>query len=219
MPLNQKISELTEKVTINANDNLPIVDSEEDPIESKKIKFSVIYNLFALVGHNHAGVYEPVIGAGLATQYWRGDKAWATLNQAAVAGLTTADTPTFDGLNIGAATGAGKGEINVSDGNLTTAHAYFGINTEDRLSIYQDHNFYLRLANVFHWQLSRYSISPYTNNTKSIGTKDYGFTGLYLAKATAPSTNPTGAVLYTDTADGDLKVLFANGTTKTIETD
>lgn len=45
--------------------------------------------------HNHAGVYEPVIAAGTTAQYWRGDKTWQTLNQAAVAGLTTADSPSF----------------------------------------------------------------------------------------------------------------------------
>jgi len=45
--------------------------------------------------HNHAGVYEPVLAAGVAAQYYRGDKTWATLNQAAVAGLTTVDSPDF----------------------------------------------------------------------------------------------------------------------------
>jgi len=46
------------------------------------------------------GGKEPTITAGTFAQYWRGDKAWATLNQAAVAGLTVADWPTFDQLNI-----------------------------------------------------------------------------------------------------------------------
>lgn len=90
----KKISELTEKTSVVVNDLFAIVDSAADPIETKKLKFQKIYDLFALVGHNHAGVYEPVIAAGLAAQYWRGDKAWATLNQAAVAGLTTADAVT-----------------------------------------------------------------------------------------------------------------------------
>lgn len=45
--------------------------------------------------HVHSGVYEPVIAAGTTAQYWRGDKSWATLNQAAVVGLTTADSPAF----------------------------------------------------------------------------------------------------------------------------
>jgi hypothetical protein len=38
------------------------------------------------------------IAAGTSAQYYRGDKSWQTLNQAAVAGLTTADSPTFAGV-------------------------------------------------------------------------------------------------------------------------
>jgi len=34
---------------------------------------------FALVGHNHAGVYEPAYAAGTTAQYYRGDKTWQTL--------------------------------------------------------------------------------------------------------------------------------------------
>jgi hypothetical protein len=61
----------------------------------------------AAAGHNHAGVYEPVLAAASpdpTLKYYRGDKSWATLNQAAVAGLTTADSPTLAGLNISKAT-------------------------------------------------------------------------------------------------------------------
>jgi hypothetical protein len=39
---------------------------------------------FATSGHNHTGVYEPVISAGTTGQYWRGDKSWQTLNSTAV---------------------------------------------------------------------------------------------------------------------------------------
>ena len=44
--------------------------------------------------------FEPAIAPGSTAQYWRGDKTWQTLNQAAVAGLTTASSPTFAGLTI-----------------------------------------------------------------------------------------------------------------------
>ena len=44
--------------------------------------------------------YEAALAAGTSAQYYRGDKLWATLNQAAVAGLTTADGPTFAGLSV-----------------------------------------------------------------------------------------------------------------------
>lgn len=63
---------------------------------------------------------EPAISAGTSAQYWRGDKAFATLNQAAVAGLTTADSPTFAGLTIGTLTGilkAASGVVSVATAN------------------------------------------------------------------------------------------------------
>lgn len=41
--------------------------------------------------------YEAPISAGTTAQYWRGDKSWQTLNQAAIAGLASTDTPTFAG--------------------------------------------------------------------------------------------------------------------------
>lgn len=43
--------------------------------------------------------YEPIV-SGTAAQYWRGDKSWQTLNQAAVDGLTAADSPTLAGLTL-----------------------------------------------------------------------------------------------------------------------
>ncbi len=49
--------------------------------------------------------YEAAITPGSAAQYLRGDKTLGTLNQSAVAGLTTASSPTFAGLTVsGAAT-------------------------------------------------------------------------------------------------------------------
>ena len=70
---------------------------------------------FATAAHVHTGVYEPVIAAGTSAQYWRGDKSWQTLNQAAVAGLTTADGPTFDHIHatndVGCATLTATGAV------------------------------------------------------------------------------------------------------------
>lgn len=43
---------------------------------------------------------EPVIAPGIVAQYWRGDKTWQTLNQAAVAGLTTGDSPAWISVRI-----------------------------------------------------------------------------------------------------------------------
>lgn len=47
-----------------------------------------------------------IINPGTTAQYFRGDKTWQTLNQAAIAGLTIADTPTFAGLVISGTTDA-----------------------------------------------------------------------------------------------------------------
>lgn len=54
---------------------------------------------------------EGAISAGTTAQYWRGDKSFQTLNQAAVAGLTTGSSPTFTGLTLSG----------LSDGCLTAA--------------------------------------------------------------------------------------------------
>lgn len=43
---------------------------------------------------------EPTIAAGTSSQYWRGDKTWQTLNQAAIIGLTSTDSPTFAGITL-----------------------------------------------------------------------------------------------------------------------
>jgi hypothetical protein len=59
---------------------------------------------YAPATHLHAGVYEPVIARGTTTEYFRGDLSRATLNQAAVAGLKTSDSPTFAGLGIATTT-------------------------------------------------------------------------------------------------------------------
>lgn len=52
---------------------------------------------FAASGHTG---FEPSLAAGVSTQYYRGDKTWQTLNQAAVAGLTIADNVTFNSVTV-----------------------------------------------------------------------------------------------------------------------
>jgi hypothetical protein len=51
---------------------------------------SVDTNSYSLSTHNHSGTYEPVITGGQATQYWRGDKSWQTLDKSAI-GLSSVD--------------------------------------------------------------------------------------------------------------------------------
>lgn len=68
---------------------------------------------------------EGAITAGTTAQYWRGDKSWQTLNQAAVAGLTTASTPTFAGVTL-----AGNLTLNNNAGNSYELRANNGITTD-----------------------------------------------------------------------------------------
>lgn len=51
--------------------------------------------------------YQVPIATGTSTQYIRGDGSLATLNQAAVAGLTTGDSPTFLGITASGVTTGG----------------------------------------------------------------------------------------------------------------
>lgn len=62
----------------------------------------------AASGHAHAGVYEPVISAGTTAQFWRGDKSWQTLNQAAIDDLQTGDSVQFASLGLGTVVGSVK---------------------------------------------------------------------------------------------------------------
>lgn len=59
---------------------------------------------------------EDTITAGIASQYWRGDKTWQTLNQSAVAGLTISDSPAFTGLTVGSLGGYIKGTAGLLSG-------------------------------------------------------------------------------------------------------
>ncbi len=49
-------------------------------------------------------------------------------------------------------------------------------------------------------------------------TGDGLHTVVTLAAVTTPAAPSTGGTVYVDSADGDLKVIFANGTIKTIAT-
>ncbi|MEW5907865.1 MAG: hypothetical protein AB1643_01645 [Patescibacteria group bacterium] len=63
---------------------------------------------------------EPAIAASGTSAYWRGDKTWQTLNQAAVAGLNTSDSPTFAGLTLTGLSGVLKAAAGLISGSATT---------------------------------------------------------------------------------------------------
>lgn len=67
---------------------------------------------------------------------------------------------------------------------------------------------------------------PQTNNSVDLGTTGFMPRNVYAATAmilgdgvTAPSATSGQAKIYVDTADGDLKVIFGDGTIKTIVVD
>ena len=101
--------------------------------DGSKIAESLYYNTdFATSTHTHTGTYEPAITAGTSAQYWRGDKTWQTLNQAAVAGLTTGSSPTFAGLTVGLLGGYIKGSSGVLSGQTGVPYTdltYSGLST------------------------------------------------------------------------------------------
>lgn len=56
------------------------------------------------------------------------------------------------------------------------------------------------------------SLRPLTDGGLTLGDADQAWTSLYVKDGiTAPGTPTTGAVIYVDTADGDLKVKFSDG--------
>jgi hypothetical protein len=59
---------------------------------------------YAASGHNHSGVYEPVISAGTTGQYWRGDKTWQTLttHDAVTIGASASDVLSLSTQALGA---------------------------------------------------------------------------------------------------------------------
>ncbi|OHD28169.1 MAG: hypothetical protein A2Y38_15670 [Spirochaetes bacterium GWB1_59_5] len=65
---------------------------------------------------------EPTITAGTSSQYYRGDKSWQTLNQAAVAGLTSTSAPTF---GSGTKISASDSSTNLVVENTSSASARF----------------------------------------------------------------------------------------------
>ena len=84
MALSKKITELVAKSVPADHDLFVIVDMYASPVETKK---TTLAQLAAVLGGLPSG--------GTSADYLRGDVAWATLNQAVVAGLTTAGSPSF----------------------------------------------------------------------------------------------------------------------------
>jgi len=120
-------------IASGGTDNTSFSGSKFLYYDGSKIAESLYYNTdFATSTHTHTGTYEPAITAGTSAQYWRGDKTWQTLNQAAVAGLTTGSSPTFAGLTVGLLGGYIKGSSGVLSGQTGVPYTdltYSGLST------------------------------------------------------------------------------------------
>jgi hypothetical protein len=85
--------------------------------------------------------------------------------------------------------------------------------------------FGFRVAGNDRFTISGTSVRPEGDVELSLGTTGRNWTKVYgqamalLDGVTAPATVATHAQIYVDTADGDLKVKFGDGTVKTIATD
>lgn len=95
---------------------------------------------FALSGHNHSGVYEPVTAAGTTAQYWRGDKTWQTLNATAVGLGNVTNNAQWHAGNDGSGSGL---DADLLDGY----HASTTRNSANTIPI-RDANGYLQLGYI-----------------------------------------------------------------------
>jgi len=111
---------------------------------------------YAALIHDHSDIYEPVIAAGTASQYWRGDKSFQTLSTDAVtegANLYYTDTRARAAIsltttgNSGAATYT-SGVINIPDYTLSGLGGQYELNGTGLVrmtgtSVSYDNNTYL----------------------------------------------------------------------------
>ena len=79
---------------------------------------------------------EGTISSGTTSQYYRGDKSWQTLNQAAVAGLTIGDSPQFTTLGIGAANSTYGINVVGTTTNLATIRSVVTTGTDLQAAFY-----------------------------------------------------------------------------------
>lgn len=68
-------------------------------------------------------------------------------------------------------------------------------------------------------RLTNNEFRPDADGGHLLGGDGKGWTALYLADGVTAPTNSSSAAIYIDSADGDLKVRFSDGTVKTIVTD
>ena len=96
----------------------------------------------AASGHNHSGIYEPVIGVGTSAQYWRGDKAWTT--------FPTSMTPTAHQLDgaLHTASGLTTGHFLKATGATTFGFGAHGLTCGDIGAAAAGHTHALTDANI-----------------------------------------------------------------------
>lgn len=152
--------------------------------------------------------------------------------------IDTGNTVAFAALNLGSATGAGTGFVRVPSGAGGVSFGTDGYNdiyrfngttkgtsgNALRIDAYDGISFGTSQSGG--QQSARLSIASSTgevtiHNGINLGTATGATAGAIALQdgITAPGTSSGAAIIYVDTADGDLKVKFGDGTVKTIATD
>lgn len=134
LPLNAQSSN-GDKITIQniGSSIFSVYDQVSGGTFIKEIAPGQMVDFYFNTSWQEAFNYESYLIAGSAAQYYRGDKTWQTLNQAAIAGLTTADSPTLTGLNLSGLSisqlVATNGSKNLVSANLTGDITSIGLAT------------------------------------------------------------------------------------------
>jgi len=143
------------------------------------------------------GEYEPPITGGTSAQYWRGDKTWQTLNQAAVDGLKATDSPTFAGLTL---TGFG-GFLKATGGVVGTST--IDISSDTNLAVSSPITLSDDTLGLSYDTANLKLTSNQLNTIQDIGTSSTPtFAGLTIGSATG-LLKRTAGVLETAVADTD----------------
>lgn len=143
------------------------------------------------------------------------------------AGISGNTSTMLGGLTISENVIVGTGQartVTLKTGAAAASGYYFddGTNAQDGGTSYDT------TANQLTWRANNANqmnlldgfLFPALTNDIVLGGSSNGFISFYLHDGvTAPGTPSTGAVLYVDTADGDLKVKFSDGFVGTIAAD
>lgn len=165
---------------------------------------------------------QAAITTGTTAQYFRGDLSLATLNQAAVAGLTTADSPTFSGVALNGAASlthawsSGASALTIQDSGFDPLFRFltYGANNNvlevGGLSLFQAYNtttYFSNFTDACYFRSKAIELSNYNAYTDSSGVRrPVTISPSYSQSGTAGSTDLT--INRTQTSLGSGSQLF-----------